>query len=186
MENVKQVLEQFGVNTSGRSTAVTSIRLLIEAKPEEKQTGFVQAFAYDVFAASVEFTDRTIARLTAQYVVDEVAKADYTIPLDHGPILFAEATAKAERFKNDPNNAWMFASGETESSFRTDSDTPVAPKKQNKTDVATALYILHIKTAESPITNSQFVEMLMKELDTTKSGARTFAYNAKKAAEKTV
>lgn len=182
MLNVEQAIKNFDINTSSRSAAVAGVRLFLESKPEEKQVQATHDFMYEVFGMRVDFTDRTVARLTAQYVIDAVGQNRYDI--GNAPQVIADAQAKATALYTNPANAWMFATGESSSSFTVDSDVPKAPKK-NKNAVATALYLQHIKNALTPITNGEFVNLLIKELDTTRSGARTFAYNAKKIADKT-
>lgn len=174
MVNVEQLLKNLDINTSGRSVAVATTREFIEHKGEDQAANTANAFFYDVFGFRTEFTDRVLARLTAQYVVDAVSQTHYDI--GNAPMVIAEAQARAERYMQDSNNAWQFATGETQSSFTTDSDVPKAPKK-NKGTASWDLYVIHVKNAATPLSNGQFVDLLVKELEMTKSGARTYAYN---------
>lgn len=180
MINVKQLLENININTSSRSAAVAGVREYIELADEANRLEAAIMFFYDVFGMRPSVTDATTARIAAQYAVDEISQTNYEF--GNAPKLIEDAVAKAAWYKMSPKNAWQFATSSSESSFKVDSDVPKAPKK-NKNSVATALYLTHIKNAATPMTNGEFVDLLVKELDTTKSGARTFAYNAKKAVE---
>lgn len=182
MVNVETSLQRYDIDTRCRLTAVAGINLFITNNPPEKQAQFADDMVYDVFGVHLNIDNPVLARLAAQYAVDAVSQNQYEV--GNAPLLLEEAKAKAEAFYGNPNNAWMFATSESQSSFKTDSDAPKVPKK-NKNSVATALYLQHIKNTPTPMTNGEFVDLLVKELDTTKSGARTFAYNAKKAAEET-
>lgn len=182
MVNVELPLQRYDIDTSNRIRAVASVNMFVTGLALEKQAQSVDDLLADVFGMRLGITDPVLARLTIQYVVDTISQNHYEF--GNAPKLLEEAKAKAEAFYRNPLNAWMFATSESQSSFKTDSDVPKAPKK-NKNSVATALYLQHIKNTPTPMTNGEFVDLLVKELDTTKSGARTFAYNAKKAAEET-
>lgn len=177
MLNVEQAIKNFDINTSSRSAAVAGVRLFLESKPEEKQVQATHDFMYEVFGMRVDFTDRTVARLTAQYVIDAVGQNRYDI--GNAPQVIADAQAKATALYTNPANAWMFATGESSSSFTVDSDVPKAPKK-NKGTASKDLYDVHVKNAVAPLTNIEFVHLLVKELGMTTSGARTYAYNCYK------
>lgn len=179
MINVKQLLENFKINTSSRSAAVAGVREYIETSGEDKQLEASLMFFYDIFGMRPEVTDAATARLAAQYAVDEISRNDYEF--GNAPKLLERAVALAVEYKTNPKNVWQFVTPTTESSsFRTDSDAPVVPKK-NKSTMAMDLYNTHVKTAATPLTNIQFVELLVKELGMTKSGARTYAHNCFKA-----
>lgn len=179
MINVKQLLENFKINTNSTSTAVTGVREYIEQSGDDKQLEASVMFCYDIFGMRPEVTDPIIARLTAQYAVDEVSRTGYEV--SNAPKVLERAVERATQYKTKPSNAWQFATINTDTAFKTDSDAPVAPKK-NKGTAAAELYTFHVKNATTPLTNGQFVELLVKELGLTKSGARTYAYNAKKGA----
>lgn len=178
MINVKTMMQEYNVDTSSRSRAIRTIREFIEQAAEDKQCMVAQEFFYDVFTIRVEFTDRFVARLAAQYIVDKVAENNYDVSNSQADV--GRAIQFANTFRNNPDNAWMFVTDETSSSFKTEPDAPKAPKK-NKGTAALELYDVHVKNAEKPLTNIQFVNLLVKELGLTKSGARTYAYNCFKA-----
>lgn len=180
MVNVELPLQRYDIDTRNRLTAVAGVNQFLSGQPPENQAAVADDMLADVFGMRLRITDPVLARLTIQYAVDTISQNHYEF--GNAPKLLEESKAKATKFRNDPNNAWMFATAETVSSFKSNSDVPKAPKK-NKNSIATALYLQHIKNAATPLTNGEFVDLLVKELDTTKSGARTFAYNAKKLVE---
>lgn len=183
MVNVEQILKNLNVNTSSRSAAVAGVRDYIEQADEDKHLEAALMFFYEVFGMRPVVTDPIIARLAAQYAVDEVSQTHYEF--GNAPRVLERAVERAELYKASPNNAWQFATSESQSSFKTDSDTPKA-SKPNKGTAAWDLYVIHVKNAESPMTNIQFVEFLVKELEMTKSGARTYAYNCFKRGKEEV
>lgn len=178
MVNVELPLQRYDIDTSNRIRAVASVNMFVTGLALEKQAQSVDDLLADVFGMRLGITDPVLARLTIQYVVDTISQNHYEF--GNAPKLLEEAKAKAEAFYRNPLNAWMFATSESQSSFRTDSDAPKAPKK-NKGTEATELYNIHVRDAETPLTNIQFVELLVKEMGMTKSGARTYAYNCFKA-----
>lgn len=181
MINVEQLLKNLDINTSSRSAAVVGVREYIEQASEDKHLEAALMFFYDVFGMRPAVTDAVTARLAAQYAVDQISQTNYEF--GNAPKILEDAVAKAEQYKTAPGNAWQFATGDSESSFKTDSDVPKAPKK-NKGTMATELYDIHVRNAATPLTNIQFVELLVKELGMTKSGARTYAYNCFKEGKK--
>lgn len=183
MVNVKHLLNNYDVNTSSCSTAVASLREFIERHSEDQQIEVAESFFYDTFGLRVKFEDRILARLTAQYMINDVCKNQYDI--GNAPRAYDEAALKALQFKDDPTNAWQFATASTASSFTTADSAPKEPKK-NKGTASTELYNEHVRDATTPLTNIQFVELLVKELSMTKSGARTYAYNCFKAGKTAV
>ena len=179
MINVEQLLKNLNINTSSRSAAVAGVREYIELAHEDDRLEAAIMFFYDIFGMRpAALTDPIIARMAAQYAIDQISQTHYEF--GNAPKVLEEALVRAERYKANPNNAWQFVTSATESSFKTDSDAPKAPKK-NKGTMAVELYELHVKNATTPLTNIQFVELLVKELGMTKSGARTYAYNCFKA-----
>lgn len=178
MINVEQILKNLNINTTSRSAAVAGVREYIEQASEDKRLEAATMFFYDVFGMRPVVADADVARIAAQYAVDEISQTNYEF--GNAPQILEDAVAKATWYKMSPKNAWQFATTNTESSFKTDSDVPKAPKK-NKGTAATELYNTHVRDAATPLTNGQFVELLVKELEMTKSGARTYAYNCFKA-----
>lgn len=174
MVNVEIPLQNWNIDTRSRLTAVASTREVFENAAEEKRVDLVNEFFRDVFGIRANLTDAVIGRMAAQYAVDEISQSHYEF--GNAPKVVERAVERAIKFRNDPSCAWMFVTSETQSSFKTDSDAPTAPKK-NKGTASWDLYVIHVKNAETPLTNIQFVDFLVKELKMTKSGARTYAYN---------
>jgi hypothetical protein len=174
MVNIERLLKNLNINTTSRSAAVAGVREYIELAPEDKRLDAATMFFYEVFGMRPTVSDPVTARLAAQYAIDEVGQTNYEF--GNAPMVLERAVERAELYKASPANAWQFVTSESQSSFKTDSDTPTAPKK-NKGTASWDLYVIHVKDAEAPLTNIQFVEFLVKELEMTKSGARTYAYN---------
>ena len=181
MVSIKQLLENLSINTSSRSAAVAGVREYIEQASEDNRLDAAIMFFYDVFGMRPVVTDAITARMAAQYAVDIVSQTNYEF--GNAPKILEEAVVKAERYKANPNNAWQFATSSSDSSFTVDSDTPKPPKK-NKGTASQEMYDVHVKNAVKPLTNIEFVHLLVKELGMTKSGARTYAYNCFKADKK--
>lgn len=179
MINVEQLLKNLNIDTTSRSRVVTGVREYINMSPEDKRLEATVMFFYDVFGMRPTVTDAATARLAAQYAVDAISQTHYEF--GNAPSILEEAVAKAEQYKGSPLNTWQFATTSSESSFKTDSNVTKVPKKNKGTD-ATELYYIHVTNADVPLTNVQFVELLVKELGMTKSGARTYAHVCKKFA----
>lgn len=179
MINVEQALKHYDISTKSCSGVVAGVRAVIEAKDESKQLKATEDLIYHVFGVHTNITDRVVARLAIQYAVAEVCKTKFEC--EDAQELIDASIKKAELYKADPRNAWMFATGESESTSRT-SSTPKKPAVKRKGELAQELYDKHVTHAKKPLTNIEFVHLLVKELDMTLSGARTYAYNCKKAA----
>lgn len=181
MINVEQALKHYDISTKSCSGVVAGVRGLIETKDESKQLKATEDLIYHVFGVHTKISDRVVARIALQYAVAEVCKTNFEC--EDAQELLDTCIKKAERYKADPRNAWMFATGETESSFKP-SSTARKPAAKTKGELAMELYDKHVVNAKKPLTNMEFVELLVKDLGMTKSGARTYAYNCKAAAAK--
>lgn len=179
MINVEQALKHYDISTKSCSAVVAGVRGLIESKEENKQLQAAEDLIYHVFGVHTKVADRIIARLALQYAVAEVCKTNFEC--EDAQELVDASIKKAEEYKK--NNAWQFATGETQSTFKP-SYTAKKPAAKTKGELATELYAEHVTNAKKPLTNMEFVELLVKELGMTKSGARTYAYNCKAAAAK--
>lgn len=179
MINVEQALKHYDISTKSCSGVVAGVRALIETNDESKQLKATEDLIYHVFGVHAKFADRVTARLALQYAVAEVCKTNFAC--EDALTLVDECIVKADAFKANPANAWMFATEGTESTFRT-----VAAKKpaaKTKGELAKELYAEHVTNAKKPLTNIEFVHLLVKDLGMTLSGARTYAHNCKAAAK---
>lgn len=129
--------------------------------------------------------------VVTQAVVESLVKNVGT-PVDEVDVLRA-AKERAIKFVTNPNTQYYFAKPEAvvgvsteQIAVSTDVDVKVAVKadgsikKGGKEVLAIALYEKHVKKAEKPMTNQEFIAVLMKELGMSKAGATTYNYNMKK------
>lgn len=131
------------------------------------------------------FTDVNVALAVAQNVVQVAIKNDTFDPqqaIDEGKSIDARLRA---------SQPWLFA---VSSKVDTPSETvhvgtaevAVAVnaqgkiKKGGKEVLAVELYRVHVMEAATPVPNSEFIQILMKELGMSKAGATTYAWNCRK------
>jgi hypothetical protein len=138
------------------------------------------------------FIDAKVARMTTARIAEMLVRANHHC--EDADVLYAEAHAHATRIHSDPANEWMWAEPEAIPGVVTTSramvegiDTVVdvksdgSIKKGGKQILVAEMYKKNVLEAETPMTNQQFIALIVKELKMTKSGATTYAYNAKKA-----
>jgi hypothetical protein len=103
--------------------------------------------------------------------------------------LVKEADVYARKYITDPNKTWMWATADAEAAA--DAQPVVVDgvvtqpasgkiKKGGKQVLVLDLYKAHVLEAETPLSNQEFVQVVMKELQMSKAGATTYAWNAKK------
>lgn len=129
-----------------------------------------------------------VAQGVAEVVVKNVGQS-----VDEAEVL-ANAKARVARLMSAPNHKWMFAkpeptstSGPTEQvAVIKDIDVKVEVKADGKIKkggrevMAEAIYQKRVIDSGQPVTNQEFIQMLIKELGMTKGGATTYAYNVDK------
>lgn len=193
MLNTKQILHDLDLGQS-RIAAIQAVRLKIEQAKDPLQAA--KDIVVDILGILVNYEDPEKARLVAQAVVDESWQRDHNI-IDEQELL-TKCEARVTAFMADPANAWMSwkvkpvqyeAVQTTNQQVTTLVDNKVAVKKDGtmkkggKQELALALYkkfVLDVKPEEA-LDNKGFIAMLMKELDMTILGARTYAYNCRQA-----
>lgn len=128
--------------------------------------------------------------LMVAQAVAETAVKNVGQPQDEQEVL-TNARARAMRLLTSPQHAWMFAKPESTASGQPTEQVAVAAgietkvavkadgsiKKGGKEVLAIELYKKYVKNAEKPLTNQEFIAMLMKELGMSKAGATTYRYN---------
>lgn len=144
-----------------------------------------------VLSKSVIFNDDVHARVAAKAMIREVISAGCVI--DDAQLFVDEALEYADQFCEDPKWSFLWARPESETAIKVeqtvqvvdDIDIKVAVKadgkikKGGKQVLAFEMYKQHVVEAEVPLTNQQFIALIMDKLDMTKPGATTYAYNAK-------
>lgn len=130
--------------------------------------------------------DARYGRVLAQRIAVMIDAAGYKVACVNE--LVAAADVYARKYINDPNKAWMWV---------VDAEAAVAQapvvvdgvvtqavpgkiKKGGKQVLVLELYKAHVLEAETPLSNQEFVQVVMKELQMSKAGATTYAWNAKK------
>ena len=187
--NAKPVLIHAGIDTDSVSRAVQDTRRIVENAdyPREKALDLIEQLT----GIRKDYTDTTLALHVAQCVVEAVVKSDLIEP----ETVIAEAEKRsAALVKRMP---WINAKPVAANAVPT-TQVAVAEgidvkvevkadgkiKKGGKQILAVELYKKHVTEAEKPVTNQEFIAILMKELGMTKAGSTTYAYNCKKAAQK--
>lgn len=131
--------------------------------------------------------------LVVTQAVAETIVRNVGVPLDELDVL-VKAKERALKFVTNPSTQYYFAKADptasgqptTDVAFAASVDVKVAVKadgsikKGGKEVLAIALYEKHVKNAETPLTNQEFIAVLVKELGMSKAGATTYNYNMKK------
>lgn len=145
----------------------------------------------DVLSVDVRFDDDVFARVAAKAMINEVISAGCII--DDAQLFVDEAKEYATNFCADPKWSFLWAQPESEASTKVeqtvrvvdDIDIKVAVKadgkikKGGKQVLAFEMYKQHVVEADVPLSNQEFIALIMDKLDMTKAGATTYAYNAK-------
>lgn len=191
MIETKHAFERLDLDSSCAIRAVQQVseRVMDDANP----VAHAEQLLHDILGASVSFKDARVARLTAAKAAELTIRADHKI--EDVDALLNQASNHVAKFLADPKNAWMWAEAETTSfgapvavtkAVVEGIDTKVAVKadgsikKGGKQVLVAELYKKNVLEAETPMTNQQFIALIVKELKMTKSGATTYAYNVKK------
>lgn len=128
-------------------------------------------------------TDFHEARLAAAAFAEEIVRDPYV----NRDVAFARALERAKAFRNNKHYHFAFADDKALKNEKVNEQGVVIKsngkiKKGGKQVLALQLFKTHV--VEKSVSNQEFVAVLMKELDMTKAGATTYAYNTKKAYEK--
>ena len=133
--------------------------------------------------------DPVLARVTCSKMIEQVVKAGCQI--DDVPSLVSISKEYAEQFCD--KHPYLYSKKEVPTTPTStikqvvqDVDVKVAVnsdgsiKKGGKQQLAVEMYKKYVTENEKPLTNQQFIAVLMKELEMSKAGATTYAYNCKK------
>jgi len=171
------------------------VREHIENSPSPLETA--KRVIYNITSIAVDYTDLLLARHVAQGVaIDAITRDSYA---------FEDSVQRAEDHHRKlltkmPYISLAYTPAEVSLSGATKTTTSVAVaegitttvevkadgkiKKGGKQVLAVEMYQLHVTNSPTPMTNQEFIALLMKELQMTKPGATTYAYNCRKAAQK--
>lgn len=125
--------------------------------------------------------------------VAEMISINVGQPVDEVNLL-VQVKARVARLMADSQHKWMFAKTPTMSSGGPTTEVAVIHdidvkveikadgkiKKGGREVMAEALYQKRVIDSGQPVTNQEFIQILIKELGMTKGGATTYAYNVDK------
>jgi hypothetical protein len=131
--------------------------------------------------------DARYGRVLAQRIAVLIDEHAYILPNVQDIVTAADVYAR--KYITDPNKTWMWATADAEAAA--DAQPVVVDgvvtqpasgkiKKGGKQVLVLDLYKAHVLEAETPLSNQEFVQVVMKELQMSKAGATTYAWNAKK------
>lgn len=188
MINAKKTLLHLRINQDSPTRAIQEVRTKVEGSltPLNEANGII----YDITGIQKEYKDVRYAMHIAQAVVIAAIMHE---TFDPEETIYAAEDA-AEKLRKE--QGWMFVetghynvstAGKSEQvAFVEGLDVKVAVnadgrlKKGSKGTLAEALWKKHMLNCEGdPIANKDFVALLVKEADFTKSGASTYSYNMK-------
>lgn len=180
MLSVAQVLTRLNISSNSRCAAIQDVRHHIESSADP--IGAARVIIGNLSDGDFTTDDPIVARMTAQRLVDEALILGDGYDADK-----ALAKAAAKVIEAREKTPWVFAKP-TFSTVETTTETREGVsveikkdgsfKKGGKQVVAQALYLKH-----KALDNQAIIQIFMKELDMSKSGATTYFYNAKKAAK---
>jgi hypothetical protein len=187
MINAKALLRALRINEDSPTRAIQEVRAKVEgsATPLNEANGII----FDITGVQKNYKDVRYAMHIAQAVV--IAAITHE-SFDPDETIYAAEDAE-DKLRKDHD--WMFVesghydvstAGKSEQvAFIEGLDVKVAVnadgklKKGSKGVLAVELYKKHMLEAETPLTNKEFVAILVAQADFTKSGASTYAYNLK-------
>lgn len=188
MIDVHHAFERRDLSTNSPLRAVQQTSQLISCNDNPVSTAI--KLIHDVLGLNVSFTDARQARIVAMGVVESLVKSN--LLCDEAEDVFAMAQQRASAFISLPQNQWMWADEQAiEQAGNVCTvvegiDTKVGVnangtiKKGGRQVIVAEMYKKHVIGKIPPMTNQEFVQLLMKELGMSKAGATTYAYAVKK------
>lgn len=188
MLNTKAVFERLELGTSGLQ-ALQAIRTKIDEAidPVAKANELINT----MIGINRSYDEKKFARLVAMAVADNAFKSNHEIA-DVEEFL-SGAEDRVRKLMSDPNMQFLFVESpkttttvDVEMKTVEGTDMKVAVKangkikKGGKEVLALELYKKHVLEASTAATNQEFIAVLMKQLQMSKAGATTYAYNCKK------
>lgn len=184
MKNAIDQLNNMKFNTNSIAALVQQVR----AKIEGARDGVKEAkkIIKQVTGVNVSIVDVTEAIPFTQYVVSIALKADdsmqYTTIIEEArknvsTLFKTHSWLSAEKAKKNETVAAVVDVLDTKVVVKEDGKM----KKGGKRVLAVELFNKYVANAAEPLTNPEFVKLLMDKLGMTKYGATTYAYNCRKA-----
>ncbi len=203
MLNVIPILNRMVIRTSSVVFAVADAASYVNCSPDPIKAS--KRLFKELLEVDVDISDAVYGRIAAKALVDQLVrkqgiiadlpKADIGVEReinDERCIIAAVALAYADTFVADPSNSYLWSAREESADeepidvvkgldckVNVNADGKI--RKGGKQILAAELFSKYITNAEVPMTNKEFVELLVKELGMSKAGATTYGYNLRKA-----
>ena len=191
MLNVEHVLLRNNIRMTNIAFAVADASNLVRYSTDPLYTA--TKLFNDVLSVAVVFKEAVHARIACKHMIRDVLVYKCKIDNDDIPDIVEDAVDYAEKFCAKPNNQYLLATPEVKISVvetaqvvdgierKVAVNTNGSIKRGGKQILAADLYDKFIKNSTTPMSNKEFIQKLMDELDTTKLGANTYAYKLRKA-----
>lgn len=183
MNTTIQILQKHGFNTDCVTRCVQDVhQYLIDAVHPLKTA---QKLIRELTDITVQFEDELKAIRVAQYVANDALTMDQYNKQQSIDSAFIRADklnvdhpwARVEKEYGQPSVESAVVDG-IDVKVKVKADGKI--KKGGKQILAAELYKKHVVDATTPLTNQEFIALLMKELGMTKAGATTYRYNMAK------
>lgn len=188
MLDTSHAFDQFTDSGNSAAHVVQAIREKIETAAQPLKTAL--AIIEDIIGAVPHpITDAREARVMAQRLAVRSYEMEHKLIDVHG--LAEEAAAYAKAYANDPKKQWMWVTEEAAQAeegkthvegvtvqVATNADGKI--KKGGKQVLVLELYKKHVLETTPPMTNQEFIQVVMKDLQMSKAGATTYAWTARK------
>lgn len=189
MIDATHAFDTIGAPNNSIQSVVEAIRVQCsEARdPLLRAAGMIE----DMVGVVPEIKDARHGRVMAQRIAVMIDAQDHKLT-DIG-VMIEDADKYATTYLNDPSRAWMWASEPTAEEVAAvstniegvtvqvavNADTGKI-KKGGKQILVLELYKKHVLEATPPLSNQEFIQVVMRDLQMSKAGATTYAWNAKK------
>jgi hypothetical protein len=187
MINAMQVLERMQFNTTSHIRAIQEVRDYVGVADDKLKAAITVIHA--LTGEDVSYDDEKFALHVAQGVVERVIRQGESF---HPQYAVKDAEETATKLRANPAMQWLNVQPAAEG------ETPFGPsktvagvnltikangkiKKGGKQEAVVALFKDHVVAKN--VSNADFIKIVMSELDMSKAGATTYAYNARKAVE---
>ncbi len=173
----------------GESAVVVVQRIRESIEMAADQSTRASQLIKDIIGIDTKYRDENIARTVAMKVGEMVIGVNHQV--DNEEDLLASCEQYASDRVYNPSNAWIYARPEPTADdvnvvqVVADIDVKVAVKangkikKGGKQILADELWKKYVLEAKPAATNQEIIAIIMKDLDMSKAGATTYAYNCK-------
>lgn len=188
MLNVKGQLERMNLCLDSPLLSMQMVRDRIDSAADPRTSAI--DIIEQLTGVKKQYESALDAKLIAMGVVEKIVKTAGEVPNPEEMLIKIENHVKSMR--ENPLMSWMFAVEEKRTREQNlqniiqGIDVKVSVKddgkikKGGKQILLEALYRKYVLEATTPATNQEFIAILMKELNMSKAGATTYAYNAKR------